>query len=310
MIEVKGLTKYYGEVKAIEDVTFEVKKGEILGFLGPNGAGKTTTMRIITGFLMPQKGKAYVGGYDVEKEPLEVKKLVGYLPETPPVYPDMTVKEYLYFVAELNGVNSSNRYEAVSMAVEKCGLKDVYRRLIGNLSRGYKQRVGIAQAIVHSPEVLVLDEPTIGLDPAQVKEIRDLIKELGKEHTIILSTHILPEVTLTCNRVIIINEGRLIAADTYESLTKRVADERVIQITLENEIENIDDLKSISGVAEVEKFSSGEIRIKTEKGSSPQPEIIEKIVAMKGRILEVRSTLPTLEEVYLKLISTETGRIQ
>lgn len=311
MIEVRELTKYYGERAAIKDVSFELKKGEVLGFLGPNGAGKTTTMRILTGYLMPSSGKAFVGGYDVEKDPLEVKKLVGYLPENPPVYSDMTVKSYLHFVAELKGIRPlSKRRDAVMSACEICGLVQVYDRLIGNLSRGFRQRVAIAQAIVHSPEVLILDEPTIGLDPAQVKEIRELIKKLGKEHTIILSTHILPEVSLTCNRVVIINEGRIVAADTYESLTKKVSEAKEIQLITEEEIKDADFLKDIDGVMEVEKSSPTELRIVVKGEKIPQPEIVKKLVEKGYRLLEVRSKLPSLEEIYLKLTMKDIGGSQ
>jgi len=219
MIEVEGLIKRYGDFTAIEDVSFRVKKGEIVGFLGPNGAGKTTTMRVITGFLPATEGKVHVAGFGVFEEPMEVKKRIGYLPEQPPVYNDMTVQEYLRFVAKIKGVPRSERSSAMDRVVQRCGLKDVLKTVIGKLSKGYKQRVGLAQAMIHDPEVLILDEPTIGLDPKQIIEIRKLIKSLSGDHTIILSTHILQEVSMICERVIIVHEGRVVADDTLEDIT-------------------------------------------------------------------------------------------
>jgi ABC-2 type transport system ATP-binding protein len=219
MIEVEGLTKRYGDFTAIEDITFRVEKGEIVAFLGPNGAGKTTTMRLLTGFLPATEGSVVVAGFDIFDKPMEVKKRIGYLPEQPPVYNDMRVTEYLKFVAKIKGVPRSERKAAMERVIQRCSLADVSDRIIGKLSKGYKQRVGLAQAMIHDPEVLILDEPTIGLDPKQILEIRDLIKSLAGDHTIILSTHILPEVTMICQRVLIISQGRIVADDTLESLT-------------------------------------------------------------------------------------------
>jgi ABC-2 type transport system ATP-binding protein len=219
MIEVEGLTKRYGDVTAIEDITFRVEKGEIVAFLGPNGAGKTTTMRVLTGFLPATEGKVAVCGFDVFDKPMEVKKRIGYLPEQPPVYNDMSVNEYLKFVAKIKGVPRAERSTAMERVIQRCALADVSHRIIGKLSKGYKQRVGLAQAMIHDPEVLILDEPTIGLDPKQIIEIRELIKSLSGAHTIILSTHILPEVTMICQRVLIISQGRIVADDTLENLT-------------------------------------------------------------------------------------------
>lgn len=219
MIEVEGLIKRYGDFTAIEDVSFRVKKGEIVGFLGPNGAGKTTTMRVITGYLPATEGKVHIAGFGVFEEPMEAKKRIGYLPEHPPVYNDMTVQEYLRFVAKIKGVPRSERSNAMDRVVQRCGLKDVLKTIIGKLSKGYKQRVGLAQAMIHDPEVLILDEPTIGLDPKQIIEIRKLIKSLSGDHTIILSTHILQEVSMICERVIIVHEGRVVADDTLEDIT-------------------------------------------------------------------------------------------
>ncbi|OQB37259.1 MAG: putative ABC transporter ATP-binding protein YxlF [Candidatus Latescibacteria bacterium ADurb.Bin168] len=220
MIEVRGLTKKYGTFTAVDDISFTVQKGQILGFLGPNGAGKTTTMRILTGYLPPTSGTALVAGYDVQEQSMEVRKRIGYLPESPPLYNDMTVREYVDFCAALKGVPGSKREEAVSATLEKCGLEDRVNQLIGTLSKGYRQRTGLAQALVHDPEVLILDEPTIGLDPAQIIEIRELIKALAGNHTVILSTHILPEVSVTCQAVAIIHQGKLCAADSLENLTR------------------------------------------------------------------------------------------
>ena len=219
MIKVEGLTKRYGDLKAVEDISFYVKKGEIVGFLGPNGAGKTTTMRVITGFLPATEGTVTVSGFDIFEKPMEVKKRIGYLPEHPPVYEDMTVKGYLKFVAKIKGVPRAQRSDALDRVVTRCGLKAVRKTIIGQLSKGYKQRVGLAQAMIHDPDVLILDEPTIGLDPKQIIAIRELIKSLAGDHTIILSTHILPEATMICHRVLIIDQGAIVADDTLANLT-------------------------------------------------------------------------------------------
>src|SRR3569832_1955403 len=222
MIEVKQLVKRYGDVVAIDHVSFTVDRGEILAFLGPNGAGKTTTMRILTCFMPATTGTARVAGFDIFEEPMEVKRRIGYLPENPPVYPELTVSEYLRFVAKIKGVPTVRVKAALASALEKCNIGDVANRLIGNLSRGYRQRVGLAQAMIHNPDVLILDEPTVGLDPKQIIETRQLIKELAGDHTVVLSTHILPEVSQTCQRVVIINKGRVVAVDTPDNLTARL----------------------------------------------------------------------------------------
>ncbi len=220
MIEAKELTKEYGDLVAVRAISFRVDKGEILGFLGPNGAGKTTTMRMITGYLPPTTGTAVVAGFDVLEDPIEVKRRIGYLPETPPLYMDMNVTSYLHFVAQIKGIPKSERNERMEWVLQRCGLTEVRKRLIQNLSKGFKQRVGLAQAIIHRPDVLVLDEPTVGLDPKQIREIRSLIVELSKEHTIILSTHILPEVTMICNRAVIIHRGKIVLEGTVNELTR------------------------------------------------------------------------------------------
>src|SRR5205809_1232140 len=222
MIEVQHLTKRYGPFTAVDDVSFKVERGEILGFLGPNGAGKTTTMRVLTGYMPPTDGKAMVAGYDVSEQPIEAKRRTGYLPETPPLYPEMTVSEYLTFCARIKGVPRADRKTRVATAMERTRVADMAKRHCGKLSKGYKQRVGLAQALLHNPDVLILDEPTAGLDPKQIIETRRLIKELGGDHTIILSTHILPEVSQTCQRVVIINKGKVVAVDTPDNLTHRL----------------------------------------------------------------------------------------
>src|SRR6476660_9040267 len=222
MIKVEGLTKRYARNIAVDNISFEVEKGGIVGFLGPNGAGKTTTMRVLTCFLPPSSGSASVAGFDVLEHPLEVKKRIGYLPETPPVYPEMEVDEYLSFVGRLKGIPSADIARRVDEVMGRCAIGDVRTKLIGKLSKGYRQRVGIAQAIIHNPDVLILDEPTAGLDPKQIIETRELIKELAGDHTIILSTHILPEVSQTCDRVVIINKGHVVAVDTPDNLTARL----------------------------------------------------------------------------------------
>ena len=235
MIKVEGLTKRYGDVTAIEDLSFQVEKGEIVGFLGPNGAGKTTTMRIITGFLPSTDGTVSVSGHDIFEKPMEVKKKIGYLPEHPPLYADMTVAGYLKFVSKIKGVARPARGEAIDRVVERCGLKEARKKIIGKLSKGYRQRVGLAQAMIHEPEVLILDEPTIGLDPKQIIEIRELVKSLAGDQTIILSTHILPEVTMICQRCLIIDQGRIVADDSLEALTAQGSLESVfLKLTTED----------------------------------------------------------------------------
>ena len=232
MIKVEGLTKRYARKVAVDNISFEVEKGQIVGFLGPNGAGKTTTMRVLTCFLPPTSGSAQVAGFDVMEHPMEVKKRIGYLPETPPLYPEMEVHEYLEFVGRLKGVPTADLTKRVLEVAEKCAVSDVRKMLIGKLSKGYRQRVGLAQAIIHNPDVLILDEPTAGLDPHQIIETRDLIKGLAArgEHTIILSTHILPEVEQTCERVIIIAKGKLVATDTVENLTSRLRGAETVSV--------------------------------------------------------------------------------
>ncbi len=301
MIEVSHLSKSYGERVAISDLNFTIEKGEVVGFLGPNGAGKSTTMKIITGFMAATSGNARVCGFDVFENPIEVKKRIGYLPEVPPLYTDMLVEEYLRYVAALKQVPAEKINSFVGKALEKTQLTAVKGRLIQNLSKGFKQRVGIAQALVSEPEVLILDEPTVGLDPKQVSEIRDLIKELQGEHTIILSTHILPEVQATCNKVIIIHEGRIVAQKTIEQIEKM--NHGYIMLTIKTRTAGLleDRLTGIAGVKEVEMVSGQHFRLKLDE----QEDIIEKIASEVIRsgagLLELSPTRANLEDIFLKL---------
>ncbi len=301
MIEVSHLSKSYGERQAISDLSFNIEKGEVVGFLGPNGAGKSTTMKIITGFMAPSSGQAKICGFDVFENPIEVKKRVGYLPEVPPLYTDMLVHEYLRYVAELKQVPSSKIKSLVEHSLKKTQLTDVRQRLIRNLSKGFKQRVGIAQALVSDPEVLVLDEPTVGLDPKQVAEIRDLIKELKGEHTIILSTHILPEVQATCSKVIIIHEGKIVAQNSIEQIEKM--NKGHILLTVKTRKPNLltELFNKIEGVQEVEMVTDQHYRLKLIE----QDEIIEQVAAEVIRsgvgLLELSPTRTNLEDVFLKL---------
>ena len=252
MIEVRHVTKRYGPVAAVNDVSFRVEAGQILGFLGPNGAGKTTTMRVLTGYLPPTEGTATVAGFDVLEEPIEAKRRTGYLPETPPLYPDMTVREYLTFVARINGLAGAERGSRMDQVMERTSIGDVADRHCAKLSKGYRQRVGLAQAILHNPDVLILDEPTAGLDPKQIIETRELIKELAGDHTIILSTHILPEVAQTCERVVIINQGRVVAEDSPDNLTGRLHGAVTVQLQIDTAgVDPSTALQAVPGVASV-----------------------------------------------------------
>ncbi len=301
MIEVKNVTRKFGEKIAVSNVSFSVEKGKIWGFLGPNGAGKTTTMRIITGYLPPTEGEAIVSGFNVVSAPYEVKKRIGYLPEVPPLYPEMTVYEYLTFVAELKGLRKRELKNRVEEVIEKTGLKDVKKRLIKNISKGYRQRVGIAQAIVHNPDVLILDEPTIGLDPAQIVEIRSLIRSLKGEHTIILSTHILSEVTQICDGVAIINEGELKVSDLIDKIAQKFKEEEGIFLKTNPKLKE-DDLTSLKGIKKVTKDGDG-YKIYWEDKESGERELVFFIAQKSVSIVEWRSLEPSLEELYMKIIS-------
>ena len=310
MIEVQHLSKHYGRVTAVDDVSFRVERGEILGFLGPNGAGKTTTMRILTGYMPASEGRAMVAGYDIFDKPIEAKRRIGYLPETPPLYPDMTVREYVDFVARIKGVPSKERRERVDTILKRTHVADMADRQCGKLSKGYKQRVGLAQALIHNPEVLILDEPTAGLDPKQIIETRDLIRSLAGDHTIILSTHILPEVSQTCQRVVIINNGRVVAVDTPENLIARLrgAETMFVQVDAEG-ADPAPALMEIPGVTRVavseERGAAGALEVETERGSDIRREIARTIVTRGWGLLELRPMRMSLEEVFLQVTTEE-----
>jgi len=307
MIEAVHLTKFYSNTAALSDVSFRAEKGEILGFLGPNGAGKTTTMRILTGFLPPSSGTAKVAGFDVLEQSLEVRKRIGYMPENPPLYGEMTVLSFLRFIARIKRVPKSREKERIDYAIQHCALQGVAGRLIRNLSRGYRQRVGLAQAIIHDPEVLILDEPTIGLDPAQIIEIRQLIKGLAGNHTIILSSHILPEVEQTCGRVVIINQGKIIAIDTPQKLSSslRGANEYTVQVRRPSE-ELFEKMKSMKGVVNIRTEQDGAYVIESEKDLDIREEMAELVVQSKAGLLELRPVAFTLEDVFVQLTTAES----
>jgi ABC-2 type transport system ATP-binding protein len=310
MIEVQNLTKRYGPTLAVSDVSFDVQKGEILGFLGPNGAGKTTTMRVITGYLPPTGGQVRVAGFDVVEEPLEAKKRIGYLPESPPVYTDMRVAEYLAFVARIKGVPRREIKRRIGEVCEKCAITDVAQRQIGKLSKGYRQRVGLAQAIIHNPDVLVLDEPTAGLDPKQIIETRELIKGLAGQHTVVLSTHILPEVSKTCQRVVVINAGRVVAVGTPDELTHRLQGYETVLITAEAPAaEMIDKLQRVDGVNWVEPRESRDasvtLEVQSEKGRDLRPELARVVVESNWKLQELKTSGMSLEDIFLKLTTKD-----
>jgi ABC-2 type transport system ATP-binding protein len=309
VIEVQHLTKRYGPVTAVQDVSFRAESGEILGFLGPNGAGKTTTMRIITGYMPASEGKAVVAGYDVFDQPIEAKRRTGYLPETPPLYPDMTVREYLFFVAKIKGVRKDipARVDAV---MKRTWVADMADRQCGKLSKGYRQRVGLAQAIIHNPDVLVLDEPTAGLDPKQIIETRQLIRELAGSHTIVLSTHILPEVSQTCSKVVIINKGKVVAIDTPDALTERLRGTVTMYVEAEG---NTDDLvsamRNVQGVVRVNvsetRDGSTGFEVDSEKGADIRRGLAHAIVGAGHGLLEMRPMRMSLEDIFLSLTTEE-----
>jgi ABC-2 type transport system ATP-binding protein len=310
VIEVQNLTKQYGAFTAVNDVSFKVERGETLGFLGPNGAGKTTTMRILTGYMPPTDGKAIVAGYDILDQPIEAKRRTGYLPETPPLYPELTVKEYLMFCARIKGVPRASRKARVDAIMEKTRISDMARRHCAKLSKGYRQRVGLAQALLHNPEVLILDEPTAGLDPKQIIETRRLIKELAGDHTIILSTHILPEVSQTCQRVVIINKGRVVAVDSVENLTARAGTSAVVYVQVDAGGQDARAaLGSLAGVARVElsgtEGPATALEVHTEDGRDVRREIASAVVGRGWGLLELRQARVSLEEVFLNLTTQE-----
>jgi ABC-2 type transport system ATP-binding protein len=313
MIEVIDLKKKFGDVAAVDGVNFTVERGEILGFLGPNAAGKTTTMRMLTCFLPPSSGTARIGGYDIFDDSLQVRKRVGYLPEQVPLYSDMRVQDYLEFVTRVKGVPHADRKGAIDHTMGKCGLTSVKKRIIGTLSKGFRQRVGLAQALAGNPDVLILDEPTTGLDPRQIIEIRQLIKELGLGHTVILSTHILPEVSMICDRVIIINKGKLVASDSVENLTKMLTKSQMTLIEVlgdENEVKK--SMKRIDGVLAVEKTREQDQTLIGQTyvvhaiiGNDIRQEIARKLVKDGLGLLRMQPHILSLEDIFLKLTMDE-----
>jgi ABC-2 type transport system ATP-binding protein len=317
MIDVEHLSKIYGSTTAIQDVDFSVQDGEILGFLGPNGAGKTTTMRILAGYLPATTGTARIAGYDVHEQSMEVRRRIGYLPETPPLYPEMTVEGFLGFVASIKGVSAGDRTAKVASAIERCQLQEKRKVLIRKLSKGYRQRVGIAQAIVHDPPAIILDEPTVGLDPKQIIEVRNLIKSLAGQHTIVLSTHILPEVSMTCDRVTIINRGKVIATDTPDNLMAQLTGSTGYELEVAGDVTSLPSaLQGIPGVLGVQikrdcserpngQDSHAVLAIATDPNTEPGHAIAAFIVNQGLGLYEMRRTRPTLEDVFLELTTQE-----
>ncbi len=309
MIEVKELTRYYGEKRAIHDVTFDVKKGEVLGLLGPNAAGKTTTMKILTCYMPPTSGSAKVAGFDIWEQPMEIKRRTGYLPENPPLYNDLRVIEYLDFVCKIKGIPSSKRKISIDNVIEKAALGAVRKQVIGSLSKGFRQRVGLAQALLGDPEVLILDEPTVGLDPRQIIEIRELIKTLGGDHTIILSTHILPEVEMTCERVVIINEGQVVAQDTPDNLTRRLRGTERIVLEIEGTEE---DVKSVFGnfgeiiaMNKLKASKNNHLKFALETSSDIRRDLSKALIEKGLGLYELHTESFSLEEIFLHLTTKE-----
>jgi gliding motility-associated transport system ATP-binding protein len=322
VIEVQHITKRYGRVTAVDDVSFRVERGEILGFLGPNGAGKTTTMRILTGYMPPSEGRAVVAGFDVFDHPIDAKRRTGYLPETPPLYPDMTVREYLDFVARIKGVQPRERKQRVTTVMERTRIADMADRHCGKLSKGYRQRVGLAQALIHNPEVLILDEPTAGLDPKQIIETRDLIRGLAGDHTVVLSTHILPEVAQTCQRVVIINKGRVVAVDTPDNLTARLKGASTMYVQVD--AAGADAAAALAAVPGVTRVASADLRGVTAPDAIPLPatgpvafevesepevdvrrDLARAVVTRGWGLLELRPVRMSLEDVFLQVTTEE-----
>jgi ABC-2 type transport system ATP-binding protein len=312
MIQVENLTKNYGPIPAIENISFTVEKGEVLGFLGPNAAGKTTTMRILTCFLPATSGSARVAGFDVFKNSIDVRRRIGYLPENVPLYTDMSVTKYLGFAAEIKGVPFRERKKSVEQVIDYCGIGQFSGRLIGKLSKGYRQRVGLAQAILNDPEVLILDEPTVGLDPKQIIDIRNLIKEMAGKRTVILSTHILPEVSMTCQRVIIINQGRVVTIDTPQNLNKKLQKSTEIKLTVEGPSDEIiKSLQAVNGVLSVTKKDTvnnqNSFLVESDKDIDIRKDISKAVVTNNWGLLEMRSVDMSLEDIFIKLVTEEKG---
>jgi ABC-2 type transport system ATP-binding protein len=312
VIEVQHLTKHYGPVAAVQDVSFRVERGEIVGFLGPNGAGKTTTMRVITGYMPATEGKVVVAGFDVFDQAVEAKRRTGYLPETPPLYAEMTVREYLTFVAKIKGVPSGERKARVESVMKRTWVADMAERHCGKLSKGYRQRVGLAQAILHNPDVLVLDEPTAGLDPKQIIETRQLIKELAGSHTIVLSTHILPEVAQTCQRVVIINKGKVVAVDTPDNLTRRLRGAETLYVQVDaggaDAIPELARVPGVTGVQATDRHGDAQgYEVESVRGQDIRRDLARAVVTHGWGLLELRPLRISLEEVFLQVTTEEAG---
>jgi len=305
MIKVENLTKYYGERLAVDNISFNVEKGEIVGFLGPNAAGKTTTMRILTGFLAPTRGEAWVAGYNILSHSLEARRRIGYFAESVPLYTDMTVRSYLDFLATLRGLEKNRIKSRIEDVVGLCHLEEYIDVIIGKLSRGFRQRVGVAQAIIHEPEVLIMDEPTVGIDPIQVTMTRQLIKELGKDRTVLLSTHILPEVSITCERVIIIHEGRIVAEDSIDNLSSSVGGSRRFRLEVSGPSKQVAErLRKVDGVLKV-NYDGLHYIIECSAGQDPRAKITEAIVKGNWTLLSLESVAMSLEDIFLKLTTEE-----
>ena len=316
MIEVKNVTKKYGNFIAVDDISFEVKDHEVVGFLGPNGAGKSTTMNMITGFIEPTKGAIIINGYDISKSPLKAKKQIGYMPESTPLYMDLTVKEFVTYMAELKRVNRREKKQQVEEIIEKTGLKNVENKLIKNVSRGYKQRVSLAGALVGKPDVLILDEPTVGLDPKQIADIRELIKNLGKEHTVILSSHILSEVSQICEKVIIINKGKIVAVDSPEHLEEKTKNDNSIIITVEDKESTMKNIsKNIEGIISVKLIKENDDKTKEylisgKKDIDIRKKLFEELPKNNITIFELKKNENTLEDAFLTLIDEQEIKIK
>ena len=315
MIEIKNVTKKYPNITAVDHISFEVKDGEVVGFLGPNGAGKSTTMNMITGFIEPTEGQIIVNGFDISKKPKKAKKQIGYMPEGTPLYTELTVKEFVNYMAELKGVKAKQRKEMVKRILNEVGLENVENKIIRNLSRGYKQRVSMAGALVGDPDVIILDEPTVGLDPKQITEIRTLIKELGKKHTVILSSHILSEVSQICERVVIINHGKIVAIDTPENLENKTKEKNTILVTVEDPKENIKNIKEqITEISEVKFIKDNEDGTKQYGISSSgetdlRKRLFEVLPKQEITIFELKKSESTLEDAFIKLIDTTSSQL-
>ena len=318
MIEVQGLTKYYGPIAAIEDVSFHVGQGEIVGFLGPNGAGKTTTMRILTGFSPASRGTAKVAGFDIHEAPIEVKKRVGYMPETVPLYTEMVVEKFLAYVAEVKGVPRAGRRAEVDRVIERCGVSPVAKRVIRHLSKGFRQRVGLAQALIGSPPVLILDEPTVGLDPGQIVEIRRMIQDLAREHTVLLSTHILPEVTMICRRVVIIHRGRIVMQESMRDLTWNAGPAasgggegpQVMELNAEGPPEKVlETLRSMEAVKEVRQEGPDMYRLEGVPGAAPAlgPPVVRALTAAGLGVRFLRPKTRSLEDIFMEVVASDAG---